>query len=90
MKNNFRFLTRLLLLAAACLVCVPLPAQNSEVGGVVTDADGMSLVGATVVVENERGTVGGVRRPIPMDASLFRRLPDNRWSYPISDTPVRR
>lgn len=59
MKNNFRFLTRLLLVAAACLASVPLPAQNSQVGGVVSDANGMSLVGATVVVENENGTVGG-------------------------------
>ncbi|WP_418983732.1 SusC/RagA family TonB-linked outer membrane protein [Alistipes sp.] len=59
MKNTFRFLTRLLLVAVACLVCVPLPAQTSEVGGIVTDANGMTLVGATVVVENQNGTTGG-------------------------------
>lgn len=59
MKNNFRFLTRLLLVAAACLLTIPLAAQNLEVGGTVADADGMPLVGATVIVEDESGSVGG-------------------------------
>lgn len=59
MKNNFLFLTRLLLFACACLVSNPLAAQNRDVGGIVVDANGMPLVGATVVVEDRSGSVGG-------------------------------
>lgn len=49
MKKQLRTLTKLLAAVIACCLSVAVHAQTT-VRGTVTDADGMPLVGATVIV----------------------------------------
>ena len=57
MKKQLRTLTKLLAAVIACCLSVAVHAQTT-VRGTVTDADGMPLVGATVIVIT--GTQPGV------------------------------
>lgn len=67
MKKLLHPLTRLLLLTAGLSAfSVVAFAQKAAVNGIVTDAEGTPLVGATVIVmQNARPEGGGELRPTP-------------------------
>lgn len=58
MKNKFRFYTSLLMTVLLCCLSVSLFAQTNVVNGVITDATGSPLVGATVMVKSVTGELG--------------------------------
>lgn len=58
MKKQLRTLTKLLAAVIACCLSVAVHAQTT-VRGTVTDADGMPLVGATVIVITGTQSGGG-------------------------------
>ena len=66
MKKLLHPLTRLLLAVGLSAFSVVAFAQKTAVNGIVTDAEGAPLVGATVLVmQNARPEGGGELRPTP-------------------------
>ena len=66
MKKLLHPLTRLLLAVGLSAFSVVAFAQKTAVNGIVTDAEGAPLVGATVIVmQNARPAGGGELRPTP-------------------------
>ena len=66
MKKLLHPLTRLLLAVGLSAFSVVAFAQKTAVNGIVTDAEGAPLVGATVIVmQNARPEGGGELRPTP-------------------------
>ena len=56
--NSMNNLSRFLMSSALCAVCTMASAQNAKVNGVVTDATGESVIGASVMIKGTKvGTV---------------------------------
>ena len=85
MKKLLHPLTRLLLAVGLSAFSVVAFAQKTAVNGIVTDAEGAPLVGATVIVmQNARPEGGGELRPTPK-VNLPKTPPKaNNWRFPTS------